>query len=409
MILSPGDPASLDTELHRLLDFGRDCFRPDGTAGWLDTTGKLDPTRGTQTWITARMVHVHALAHLLGVEGAADRVDAGLRGLAVLHDDEHGGWFSGIDADGIRPDEKSCYAHAFVVLAASSATIADRPGAAEMLQQALTEWNQHFYDEATGRYVDTWDAEFGTLDSYRGVNGMMHSVEALLAAGDATGDRRWYDRALGICRWVAALGAAHDWRLPEHFDADWQPQLELNADRPADPFKPYGATVGHGLEWARLLLDTGAAVDAEALAELTGPARSLFERAAADGWAADGHDGFLYTTDWSGAPVVTDRMHWVAAEAVAAAAALGKVQPDDGTDERAQQWWNFIADKLADPVHGSWFHQLDQDGTPIDTVWPGKPDLYHAVQATLIPRLPLAPGPAAALRAGFLEVPLSGR
>jgi hypothetical protein len=33
----------------------------------------------------------------------------------------------------------------------------------------------------------------------------------------------------------------------------------------------------------------------------------------------------------------------------------------------------------------------------IDTVWPGKPDLYHAVQATLIPRLPLAPSMATAL------------
>lgn len=290
-----------------------------------------------------------------------------------------------------------------MVLAASSATVADRPGAAALLQQALTEWNEHFYEDATGRYLDTWDAEFRVLDSYRGVNGMMHSVEALLAAGDATGERRWHERAWEICRWVAELGAAHDWRLPEHFDEHWQPQLELNADRPADPFKPYGATVGHGLEWARLLLDTGAAIGPEALAELTGPARALFERAAADGWAADGHDGFLYTTDWAGAPVVTDRMHWVAAEAVAAAAALDKVDPDPATVGRAQLWWDFIADRLVDPVHGSWFHQLDPRGTPIDTVWPGKPDLYHAVQAVLIPRLPLTPGPAAALRAGLLD------
>ena len=40
---------------------------------------------------------------------------------------------------------------------------------------------------------------------------------------------------------------------------------------------------------------------------------------------------------------------------------------------------------MLDHVHGSWFHQLDQNNQLMGTVWPGKPDLYHAVQATLIP------------------------
>ena len=34
--------------------------------------------------------------------------------------------------------------------------------------------------------------------------------------------------------------------------------------------------------------------------------------------------------------------------------------------------------------------------------WQGKPDVYHAFQATLIPRLPLSPTLAAALRDGLL-------
>jgi sulfoquinovose isomerase len=52
---------------------------------------------------------------------------------------------------------------------------------------------------------------------------------------------------------------------------------------------------------------------------------------------------------------------------------------------------------LFDRTYGSWHHQLDADNHVIDTVWPGKPDLYHAVQATVIPRLPLAPSMATAL------------
>ena len=44
------------------------------------------------------------------------------------------------------------------------------------------------------------------------------------------------------------------------------------------------------------------------------------DRAVRDGWAVDGAPGFAYTTDWAGAPVVRTRMHWVAAEAIGAAA-----------------------------------------------------------------------------------------
>ncbi|HTF40807.1 MAG TPA: AGE family epimerase/isomerase, partial [Propionibacteriaceae bacterium] len=60
-------------------------------------------------------------------------------------------------------------------------------------------------------------------------------------------------------------------------------------------------------------------------------------------------------------------------------------------------WWGYAESYLFDLTYGSWHHQLDADNHVIDTVWPGKPDLYDAVQATVIPRLPLAPSMATAL------------
>jgi sulfoquinovose isomerase len=36
-------------------------------------------------------------------------------------------------------------------------------------------------------------------------------------------------------------------------------------------------------------------------------------------------------------------------------------------------------------------------------VWSGKPDTYHAVQATLLPRLPLAPSLASGIVRGLLD------
>ncbi len=131
-------------------------------------------------------------------------------------------------------------------------------------------------------------------------------------------------------------------------------------------------------------------------------AERLFQRAVTDGWAADGAPGFVYTTDWSGTPVVRDRMHWVAAEAIGAAAALHR---RTGRSEYAQwyrRWWDYADVHLIDHVRGSWRHQLDPANHPASSVWEGKPDLYHAVQATLIPRLPLYPMLATAIDEGLL-------
>ena len=41
--------------------------------------------------------------------------------------------------------------------------------------------------------------------------------------------------------------------------------------------------------------------------------------------------------------------------------------------------------KVLDHVYGSWFHRLDRKNTLAEGRCPDKPDLYHAVQATLIP------------------------
>jgi mannose/cellobiose epimerase-like protein (N-acyl-D-glucosamine 2-epimerase family) len=128
-------------------------------------------------------------------------------------------------------------------------------------------------------------------------------------------------------------------------------------------------------------------------------ARNLFDRAVADGWAADGHDGFVYTTDWDGTPVVRERMHWVLCEAICAAAALHEATGEPAYDEHYRAWWGHAVEHFVDPANGSWQHQLTPDLRPSDSVWPGRPDLYHSLHAVLLPRLPLHPGAATALRA----------
>jgi sulfoquinovose isomerase len=394
-----GIPASaLESECERLLDFGRRFPHPLGGAGWLDVTGQPDMSRPVFTWITARMVHVYSLGHLMGRAGDADLAKQALAGLTVrLLDGRNGGWFTSVDAAGQSPDEKACYTHAFVVLAGSSATVAGLTGARDLLSEALEVWDLRFFDDMADMCVDSWNRDFTQLNDYRGVNANMHAVEALLAAADVTGDHALRERALGITRRVALeFAEPHAWRIPEHFDSRWHPKLDHHRDHPDDQFQPYGATVGHGLEWSRLMLHLEASL-ADPPDWLFPAARELFDRAVADGWAVDGADGFVYTTDWDGAPVVRDRMHWVVAEAIAAAAALRRRTGDDRYSRLAATWWAYAERYLFDRTYGSWHHQLDPTNQVIETVWPGKPDLYHAVQATLIPRLPLAPSMATAL------------
>jgi mannose/cellobiose epimerase-like protein (N-acyl-D-glucosamine 2-epimerase family) len=403
---TPAHARWLEGETDRLWDFGRASRASTGFAR-LDDVGRPLPGPA-ELWITCRMTHVYALAHLTGRPGSTALVDHGLAALTgAFHDAEHGGWFAEVDADGSpRDTAKTAYPHAFVVLAAASATVAGRPGARELLDAALAVQERRFWDDAAGMVVEEWDRTFTDLDAYRGVNANMHTVEAYLAAADVTGERVWLDRAARIVeRVVHGFARGNAWRIPEHFDATWTPDLGYNADTPAHPFRPYGATIGHWFEWARLALHTRAALTARgdvAPAWLLDDAVALVEAGVREGWHVDGARGFVYTVDWQGRPVVRERMHWVVAEAVAAVAALHAATGDPRWDDLYTQWWEYVGEHVIDRDGGSWWHELGTDNRVTRTVWAGKADLYHAVQATLIPRLPLTPVLAPALAAGLL-------
>jgi len=400
------DPAHrqwLDNEMRRLVRFGVAGVDPRGGFGWLRDDGTIDSSRPVELWITCRMTHVYALAELTGIDGAAAMVEHGLDALeGALRDAEHGGWFSSIDEAPVN-DRKEAYAHAFVILATSSAMAAGHPRANALLREAITVHTEHFWDDAEGMARESFSRDWSTEEPYRGVNANMHTLEAYLAAADVLAERSLLVRAMRVVtRVVNDLGRGNDWRLPEHFTADWESLLDYNADAPAHPFRPFGATIGHGLEWSRLTLQTEQSLLLSGMAApewMAEGARSLYARAVSDGWAVDGADGFVYTTDWAGVPVVRERMHWVDAEAIGAAAALFTRTGEERYERDYAAWWGYAREHLIDLEGGSWWHELDASNHPSHVVWEGKPDLYHAVQATLFPRLPLAPALAASLAA----------
>ena len=373
---------------NELFSFGRNFASPVGSSYYLGTDGTPMKDKNRETWITSRMAHVYSIGALLGHEGSESLADAALEGLKEeLYDQANGGWYAGFSADGGIIPTKQCYAHAFVILAATSGILANRPGAGELLKEALEVYDRYFWDEKDGLARDTWDTEFKNLSDYRGLNANMHSVEAFLAVADVTGNEMYRERAGRIIRHVIGWAKSNEWRIPEHFDSNWNMDLECNKDTPDDQFKPYGATPGHGIEWARLITQWACSTyeSEKDRYEYVESAERLFQRAIADAWNVDGAPGICYTTDWDGRPVVHDRMHWTLAEAINTSAVLYHLTGKAYYATKYYDFMKYLDEKVLDHENKSWFHQLDRKNQVLDTVWPGKPDIYHALQATLIP------------------------
>lgn len=388
-----GEPAWLDEHRTELLTFHSEhIVDPDGGYWWLDDSGRPMAEKGHPLWIGARMVHCFCLAHLLDAELPVDPKQAAQHGIdwlssGLARDVEYDGWYvchDGDDAD----HGKELYGFAFVILAGASAVHAGLDGGRDLLDRALQLVDQHFWDDEVGAGVERWNREFTTTSDYRGMNANMHLTEAYMAASEARGEKRWLERALRLARRFAGEGTH---RLPEHFDVAWQPMPEHHRDQPDHPFQPYGSTPGHWLEWAKLCMQLSPHFPEERW--LVPRAVELFEGAVSDAWADNG--GFHYTVDWEGAPVVSMRFHWPVTEAIGAAHYLHLATGERRYQEWYERFWEFAKQYLIEGP--TWHPELDDELRPISKTWVGKPDLYHALQATLYEATPLEQGMASYL------------
>lgn len=392
---TPGSSAWRARQRDHLLAFSRGSARPQGGFVWLDADGEPDRDKGLELWINARMTYVFGLAALAGDADALALSSHGVHALSTLfHDDEHGGWFDEVDVDGLPVDTaKRCYGHAHVLLAATVAATAGADGADALLKEAARVHTQHFWDEETGRCVEELSRDWTEVDPYRGANSNMHTVEAYLFAADVLDDQIWRERALSICERIIGIHArAHEWRIPEHYDQDWTPVPTYHEESPADPFRPYGAAPGHAFEWSRLLLQLAAALE-EPRPWIEDAAEALFAQAVTD-TVEDDTPGLAYTTDWHGNAIVTERFHWVIAEAVLAAEAMHTRTGTALHAGLARRWWSEIDEHYIDHETGAWRHELSPAMGPSSRTWRGRPDAYHAYNALTLPSLPLAPCPA---------------
>jgi mannose/cellobiose epimerase-like protein (N-acyl-D-glucosamine 2-epimerase family) len=367
--------------------FQNRIINPAGGFFNIDRTGQTNHDRNPVRQIhnTTRMVHCFAIGTLLGRPGCDAIVDHGMVYLWNSHrDTEHGGYVWSVDNDGPEDNTKQAYGHAFVLLAASSAKVVGHPLADQLLADITQVIEERFWEEQHGAVAEEFNRDWSPLSSYRGQNSNMHLTEALMAAFEVTEEMIYLEKAERIAGLIIGRHAsALDDRVAEHFTKDWS----LDRDyRGYDVFRPFGTTPGHWLEWARLLLQLWV-LGGKRHDWMASASQSLFRQSIELGWDKE-KGGFFYTLDWENEPVLRQKLWWPCAEAIGAASFLSEHRPSDFHETWYRHLWGFIDRHLIDHEHGGWHPELSEDLQPATTLFTGKPDLYHALQACLIPLFP---------------------
>jgi mannose/cellobiose epimerase-like protein (N-acyl-D-glucosamine 2-epimerase family) len=390
----------LRSEAKRQFDFFRASLRPD--AGFYvlgyDGTPLIDTVQELHT--TTRLTHSYALGKLGGLDGCDQMIDQGMRYLQSHHrDPEHGGYLWALDGDQIYDGNKMGYGHVFVLLAAASAKLAGHPDADRLIDDVTLTLETRFWDDQYGLFADEWNRDWSPFSSYRGMNANMHATEALLTAYEATA-RETYLRMAGriLQFFVHKIAPSENWRLPEHYQADWQ----IDRGYSGNPmFRPRGTTPGHSFELARLLVQFW---------DLSGRpddgscdfAWRLTERALADAWDTTG-GGFIYTLNFDGSPSIRSRYWWPVTEAIGVLACFLKLGGSAAQHMWYARLWQFADDHFIDHEYGGWFPEIDQQGVPTAIQFKGKPDIYHSIQAALFPLVPDVSGIGKALNGSMSQ------
>jgi mannose/cellobiose epimerase-like protein (N-acyl-D-glucosamine 2-epimerase family) len=314
--------------------------------------------------------------------GRADYLDIARHGLAYLrsaHRDPLSGAYAWTLLDGkVEDATRHAYGMAFVLLAYSTAFSAGIVDAAAGIDETWNLLEEKFWDADYGLYRDEADSGWN-FSAYRGQNANMHLAEALLAAFDATAERRYLERALAVADAMTRRQAGKAGGLVwEHYDAHWNIDWDYHRDDPRNLFRPWGFQPGHQAEWAKLLL----IIDRHAPRDWLLPtATYLFDTAMARAWD-DEFGGLCYGFAPDGSICDDDKYFWVQAESIATAALLHARTGDPRHAAHYDRLWAYAWRHFVDHEHGAWYRILDRQNRKVsDEKSPaGKTD-YHTMGA----------------------------
>ncbi|PID97641.1 MAG: N-acylglucosamine 2-epimerase, partial [Actinobacteria bacterium] len=375
----------LSEQMRALIAEAEGAIVPTGFAH-LTPEGSADPERSIDLAVTARMLYVFSLGVLMGLPGSRRYADHAVRSITKYFvDPVNGGHYTAIKAEpssdghGVPWDSdgegKSQFHNAFLILGAAAAAVADRPGAHELLTEALHDQERHWL-EPNGLIRDQISGDYSTVLPIRSMDSLLHTAEAYLAAAEATTDPVWVERAEVMANFVYNNASGHNWRPIEYFDDQWKPLKELPKVLTDGRHVYEGTSTGHSMHWARIALHIRAAYRSMGRTQpeyLMDMATELFERARVDGWRRNGKPGFATTVDDNGEPLEKEHMQWVSCEGICAAVALRRAMLDDGAshgdvehyEHCYRSWLDYVNDYLIKQP-GRWVRMLTEDNEPVD-------------------------------------------
>lgn len=348
-------------------------FLDDGSIYDKDTRHLVSSTRFVFNYVNAWQ--------LTGRSHYRDWAEHGLNYLESHHRHPNGHFLWQRNGDIIDDGRAMAYGHAFVMLAASWAIQAKIDGAQALLNDSWDLLERYFWDADHLAYADERNDDLSLLSDYRGQNANMHTVEALIAAFEATGEDRFLNRADQVAyQFTNVFAARAEGQIWEHYNTNWEQDWTYNIDKPDDLFKPWGFQPGHQVEWTKLLLQ----LDHHKPAEWHLPiAKKLFDTAMDKGWDQE-HGGLVYGYAPDGQFADAHKYFWVQAEAIAAARRLFAITKEQRYRDDYIRLWQWSWDHLIDHTHGAWFRIVSREGDWIEPYKSpaGKVD-YHTIGACI--------------------------
>lgn len=291
------------------------------------------------------------------------RMQHGLNFLRSQHRNPTTGAYAWRLYDGQPVDTTNhCYGLAFVMLAYACALDAGYEPARAWLDETYDLMEKHFWLPEHGLYACEATEDW-VINPYRGQNDNMHACEAMITAYEASGDKRFLERANTLAETIVLRqGELTGGIIWEHFKQDWSPDLEYNRHDKTNNIRPWGVQTGHQTEWAKLLLILDRHIPEK---WHLNKACALFDSAMEFGWDAE-FGGLIYGYDLTGTPCDQDKYFWVQAESFAAAALLAHRTGNEKYWHWYRKIWQYSFDNLVDHQFGAWYRVLSRENKKYD-------------------------------------------
>jgi cellobiose epimerase len=320
--------------------------------------------------------------------------------LARMWDQQHGGFFWGLDEHGQISDqyrgEKHVYGIGFAIYGLSAAYEATKDAHALDLAKRGFAWlDEHAHDAVHGGYYealnstgqpilsDSADAPskqshrssdvIGTAYGFKSMNTHIHLLEALTELNRVWPDPLAQQRLQEVFLIVRDRIAVEPGCLNLFFTPDWRPV-------------PDHDSFGHDIETGYLLLEAAEILKRPDDARTLAVARSLVDHALTWGWDEE-HGGFYDKGAAFSAAWEKQKIWWTQAEGLNVLLLMHE-RFGSGTSRYWQAFlkqWQFIWDHQADHVHGGWYQSVSPEGVPKPgqakgTVWKAA---YHDGRALM--------------------------